>query len=334
MSGKLARALTLSCTLTVASPGRADPVPPVLETLEGETDDILGITWYKDASQTEALGTYVRLYFGTKGGRVLPLRLKVQYEGDDWLFTKDLLFKIDGRLLRLSPNWHAWERENGGGAVWETVDLLASPALASALARADSIKVRFSGKHDYDYELTDEEVVALRRVYWVCRAARDPADKRARAVVRSFLDARKAERDKAVAEHDKAVAEHDEEVAEHDKAARLQNEIDQMLGTDPADPYDHDKPAVKLVTLTPSDIVTAMRGVQPKVQACANQFMSPGTAMANISVASGGRVSSATVTGKFAGTPTGSCVEAAAKSAKFPPCQAKNFPWPITLSPR
>ena len=53
-----------------------------------------------------------------------------------------------------------------------------------------------------------------------------------------------------------------------------------------------------------------------------------------ISVASGGRVSSASVTGKFAGTPTGSCVETAAKSAKFPPCQGMTFPWPFTLSPR
>jgi predicted Zn finger-like uncharacterized protein len=92
--------------------------------------------------------------------------------------------------------------------------------------------------------------------------------------------------------------------------------------------------AVKLITLTQSDIVNAMKGVQPKVQACANQFKVPGTAMANLSVASGGKVNSATVTGKFAGTPTGSCVEMAAKSAKFPPCQSMTFPWPFTLSPR
>ncbi len=93
-------------------------------------------------------------------------------------------------------------------------------------------------------------------------------------------------------------------------------------------------PQVKLITLTQSDIVNAMKGVQPKVQACANQYKVPGTAMASISVASGGKVTNATVTGKFAATPTGSCVEGAAKSAKFPPCQGMNFPWPFTLSPR
>ncbi len=94
------------------------------------------------------------------------------------------------------------------------------------------------------------------------------------------------------------------------------------------------KPSVKLINLTQSDIVSAMKGVQPKVQACANQFRVPGTAMANISVAPGGRVTSAKVTGKFAGTPTGSCVATAARSAKFPPCQSMTFPWPFTLSPR
>lgn len=93
-------------------------------------------------------------------------------------------------------------------------------------------------------------------------------------------------------------------------------------------------PQPKLITLTQSDIVNAMKGVQPKVQACANQYKVPGTAMANISVASGGKVTNATVTGKFAGSPTGSCVETAAKSAKFPACQGMNFPWPFTLSPR
>jgi predicted Zn finger-like uncharacterized protein len=93
-------------------------------------------------------------------------------------------------------------------------------------------------------------------------------------------------------------------------------------------------PQVKLMLLTQSDIVNAMKGVQPKVQLCANQFKVPGTAMATISVAAGGKVNNATVTGKFAGTPTGDCVAVAAKSAKFPPCQSMTFPWPFTLSPR
>jgi hypothetical protein len=93
-------------------------------------------------------------------------------------------------------------------------------------------------------------------------------------------------------------------------------------------------PEVTLVNLSQGDIVTAMKAVQPRVQACANQFKVPGTAMATLSVAKGGRVSSVSVTGNFAGSPTGTCVENAAKSAHFPPCQSMTFPWPFTLSPR
>jgi len=115
--------------------------------------------------------------------------------------------------------------------------------------------------------------------------------------------------------------------------------IDDMLGEvgnkkSGGDDASKPKPAVNLISLTQSDIVNAMRAVQPKIQACANQFKVPGTAMASISVASGGKVASATVTGKFSGTPSGTCVEAAAKSAKFPPCNSMSFPWPFTLSPR
>ncbi len=94
------------------------------------------------------------------------------------------------------------------------------------------------------------------------------------------------------------------------------------------------KPAVKLVNLTQSDIVSAMRGVQPRVQSCANRYKVPGTALATINVAAGGRVTSVRVKGQFAGTPTGSCVEQAAKAARFPHCQSMSFPWPFTLSPR
>jgi hypothetical protein len=86
-----------------------------------------------------------------------------------------------------------------------------------------------------------------------------------------------------------------------------------------------------LPALSQSDIVSAMKAVQPRVKECYNQYKVPGIANVSISVAKGGRLASATVTGKFAGTPSGTCVEAAAKTAKFPPCEAMSFPWPFQL---
>lgn len=74
-----------------------------------------------------------------------------------------------------------------------------------------------------------------------------------------------------------------------------------------------------------------MKAVQPRVKECYNQYKVPGIANVSIAVSKGGRIASASVSGKFAGTPSGSCVEAAAKTAKFPPCEAMSFPWPFQL---
>jgi predicted Zn finger-like uncharacterized protein len=90
--------------------------------------------------------------------------------------------------------------------------------------------------------------------------------------------------------------------------------------------------AAVLPSLSQSDIVSAMKAVQPRVKECFNQYKVAGIANVSISVAKGGRIASATVTpGKFAGTPSAACVEAAAKTAKFPPCEAMSFPWPFQL---
>ena len=111
--------------------------------------------------------------------------------------------------------------------------------------------------------------------------------------------------------------------------------IDQ-LGTTKSDGGEKSNPkrestAAALPPLSQGDIVSAMKAVRLRVKECYNRYKVPGTAMANMAVSEGGRTVTASVTGKFAGTPTGACVEAAAKTAKFPRCQAMHFPWPFSL---
>ena len=86
-----------------------------------------------------------------------------------------------------------------------------------------------------------------------------------------------------------------------------------------------------LPSLSQSDIVSAMKAVQPRVKECYDLHRVAGIANVIVSVSKGGEVAKATVTGKFGGTPSGACVEAAAKNAKFPPCEAMSFPWPFQL---
>jgi len=72
--------------------------------------------------------------------------------------------------------------------------------------------------------------------------------------------------------------------------------------------------------------------VMPKAKACYEQYKVPGMANVNVKVEGSGKVSMATVSGKFAGTPSGICVERAIKSAKFPASDdGMTFPYPVPL---
>jgi len=78
-------------------------------------------------------------------------------------------------------------------------------------------------------------------------------------------------------------------------------------------------------------IVGGMSKVKGKVAACYDQFKVPGMANVAVTIAKSGTVQSASVSGAFAGTPTGSCVEKAVKSATFPKfkgaAQSINYPF-------
>jgi hypothetical protein len=73
------------------------------------------------------------------------------------------------------------------------------------------------------------------------------------------------------------------------------------------------------VTLSRSQIASAMSAIKDRVAACYSRHRVPGMAMVRGSVSGErGRLESVSVTGLFAGTPTGACVLAAARKARFP----------------
>ena len=81
-------------------------------------------------------------------------------------------------------------------------------------------------------------------------------------------------------------------------------------------------------TLSRNDIQGGMRGIKGKVQGCYDRYKVPGLASVQITIGRAGRVTSTKVKGVFAGTPTGSCVQNAAKSARFPKFKGT----PITIT--
>jgi len=87
-----------------------------------------------------------------------------------------------------------------------------------------------------------------------------------------------------------------------------------------------------LKTIERSDMVQAMMAIRPKIKSCYSQYKVPGTAIVKVHVARGGKVTGADVSGKFAGTPTGNCVENAVKTARFPPVEAASIDYPFPLN--
>ena len=83
--------------------------------------------------------------------------------------------------------------------------------------------------------------------------------------------------------------------------------------------------------LSREDIVKGMNQVMPKGRECFAQYKVPGVANVKVTVSPSGRVTNGVVTGKFAGTPSGSCVESALKGAKFPASAGLTFDYFVPL---
>ncbi len=125
--------------------------------------------------------------------------------------------------------------------------------------------------------------------------------------------------------------------------ARKKDDIDSLLeqatgskrggGSPAAAPRreEEEPKAERLPPLPREEVVKGMNAVLPRARDCYNQYKVPGLAMVKLTVAPSGRVSAATVTGKFAGTPSGTCVESAVKSAKFAPSAGLTFDYPVPL---
>jgi hypothetical protein len=84
--------------------------------------------------------------------------------------------------------------------------------------------------------------------------------------------------------------------------------------------------------LPKSAVVNGMNAIKPKIAQCYQRFRVPGMAMVSTVIAPDGKVTIAKVAGKFAGTDTGACVEAAVTTATFPSSkEGLTTPYPFQL---
>jgi hypothetical protein len=93
--------------------------------------------------------------------------------------------------------------------------------------------------------------------------------------------------------------------------------FDQLLKEAGVQEKKPEKPKLEKKSLSGSDIKAGMNSVGKLAQACYNGQQ--GTAVVRLTVTPNGAVEKVKVTGVFAGTQVGTCVETAVRSAKFPP---------------
>ena len=137
--------------------------------LKKEYDDVSGRTWYYNPYFTHYNNkNLVSLYIGQKGEHIW-LRLKMSYEGEDWIFFENAYLSYDGNTrMILFDKYDDKETDNGyGGRVWEWIDVSVDDALLSYLKdmlNGKTLKMRLSGKYTHTRKLTTNERRALQDV--------------------------------------------------------------------------------------------------------------------------------------------------------------------------
>lgn len=129
-----------------------------LAKLRKKYDKVEGITWYKPQNYPYYSNSrsYVLPYIGVRDSGYAWLRLVFHYTGDDWIFFEKITVSVDGQNYTKVFNYFEVTRNNGGGDVWEYVDITPSSAdiqMLKNIAASKETIVRFQGEN-YHYDLT------------------------------------------------------------------------------------------------------------------------------------------------------------------------------------
>jgi hypothetical protein len=144
-----------------------------------EHDDFKGRTFYEDRATPTDKGCYaVYLYFSVEDSAARPsgLRLRVQYFGEQFLFTHGYTFWLDGKVLDYTPSGVTYDavltfpnglREYSDDPVDDTV-----LAIVRAVIQSKSSKIRFLGRDSksQDRAISNEQKRAMQRVLDAYRA--------------------------------------------------------------------------------------------------------------------------------------------------------------------
>lgn len=120
-----------------------------------KVDEFSDISWIRHKNVPKYRNQNgVYLYFALdQNGKPENLRFCIQYEDDDWLFIRSMIFNIDGENITFIPSNMETDCGNGG-RIWEWCDEPASLSdnmdLINKIAKANSVKIKLNGDQYYD----------------------------------------------------------------------------------------------------------------------------------------------------------------------------------------
>jgi hypothetical protein len=85
--------------------------------------------------------------------------------------------------------------------------------------------------------------------------------------------------------------------------------------------------------LSKQAVVAGMKAVKPAVDECYRTWRVPGVVIVRVVIDKGGRIVDAHASPRFGGTPTGRCVEASVRAARFPRSAGLTLDYPFNLRP-
>ena len=164
---------TISTTTTSTLPPYTDEeYAAALKQMEIQNDEVVGSRFIVPKSRPQyASQDAFYIYLSGTQNSVGGIRFYARYAGNDWVFFEKMIVNVDGQVFNLDFDYGEVDRDNGGGGVWEWVDIVPSSNnifMLKLIADSESTIVRFQGEtYRNDRELTAKEKKAISDVFTV-----------------------------------------------------------------------------------------------------------------------------------------------------------------------
>jgi hypothetical protein len=134
-------------------------------------DKPMGITWITPKGNLTPCKSgddslYISPYIGFKAPAKLWPRFSVTYNGEDWIFTEQVIAMANGKRIDIPLNrYKDVDSDAKGTGVWESIDIEDKDNIAKIISQATEVYISLSGKtRRTSWELSDADIQRFKDV--------------------------------------------------------------------------------------------------------------------------------------------------------------------------